>query len=80
MLARSVSSRMPSTLAKSLISSYTTSAKIEDDVLFSTNGRRGLITLNRPKQLNALNHSMVLKIYPKLKEWKNDLELIVVKG
>ena len=29
-----------------------------DDVLFETRGASGLITLNRPKALNALTHEM----------------------
>ncbi|KXJ18578.1 3-hydroxyisobutyryl-CoA hydrolase, mitochondrial [Exaiptasia diaphana] len=42
----------------------------------------GLITLNRPKALNALNLSMIRKIYPVLKAWDQDPEvgLVIIKG
>lgn len=36
--------------------------------------------MNRPKALNALNLSMVKKIYPVLREWEKTKELVVMKG
>ena len=45
----------------------TSSANVEDDVLFEEKGGAKIIILNRPKALNALNLSMIKKIYPKIK-------------
>ncbi|KAJ8681667.1 hypothetical protein QAD02_017459 [Eretmocerus hayati] len=52
----------------------------ENDVLFEEIGSTGIIELNRPKALNALNLSMVQKIYPKLKEWEKTKNLVMIKG
>ena len=56
----------------------TTSAS--DEVLFEVKNRVGIITMNRPKQLNALNLSMIRQMYPKLKEWENKLDLVMIRG
>lgn len=37
------------------------------EVLLERKGCAGVITLNRPKFLNALNLSMIRQIYPQLK-------------
>lgn len=37
------------------------------EVLLERRGCAGVITLNRPKALNALNLSMIRQIYPQLK-------------
>ncbi|NXA07664.1 HIBCH protein, partial [Sapayoa aenigma] len=52
------------------------------EVLLEKRGGAGIITLNRPKALNALNFSMVQKIYPQIKMWEQDPEtfLIIIKG
>ncbi|OAD56782.1 3-hydroxyisobutyryl-CoA hydrolase, mitochondrial, partial [Eufriesea mexicana] len=52
----------------------------ENDVLFKDIGNKGVITLNRPKALNALNLSMVEKIYPVLKRWELSKELVIIEG
>lgn len=51
-----------------------------DDVLFEVKNDVGLITLNRPKALNALNTSMVLKIIPKLKEYETNVRMVIIQG
>ncbi|TVQ56750.1 MAG: enoyl-CoA hydratase/isomerase family protein, partial [Rhodobacteraceae bacterium] len=38
----------------------------EDDILFERRGRLGLVTLNRPKALNALTHPMALALEAQL--------------
>jgi enoyl-CoA hydratase len=45
---------------------------MNDDVLFSRRGGLGLITLNRPKAINALNHGMVTAIAEQLESWADD--------
>lgn len=58
------------------------SSQAEPDVLLDKVGRAGVITMNRPKVLNALNLSMIRQIYPKLKKWDQDLEtdIVIIKG
>lgn len=51
-----------------------------NDVIFENINNNGLITLNRPKQLNALNLSMVEKLYPVLRQWEKEKTLVLVKG
>ncbi len=59
---------------------------MEPTVLFTTHhgrqGQVGLITLNRPKMLNALTESMCIEIYTKLQEWEQDdqIKAIVICG
>ncbi|XP_026552686.1 3-hydroxyisobutyryl-CoA hydrolase, mitochondrial isoform X4 [Pseudonaja textilis] len=52
------------------------------EVLFEKRGCAGIITMNRPKALNALTLSMIQQIYPQLKKWEQDPEtyLILIKG
>lgn len=58
------------------------SSDADKEVLFDRIKNKGIITLNRPKSLNALNLNMVKQIYPKLKEWEEDPEtsMIIIKG
>lgn len=56
-----------------------------DQVLFDRRGpggRLGVITLNRPKQLNALTYAMIRAIARQLDQWRDDdtLEQIVLVG
>ncbi|GGF73511.1 enoyl-CoA hydratase [Azorhizobium oxalatiphilum] len=44
----------------------------EPEVLFERRGEAGIITLNRPKALNALTQGMVRVIDPQLRAWATD--------
>src|ERR1700736_5606971 len=43
-----------------------------DDILFERRGAAGLITLNRPQALNAVNHGMVTALAARLAAWASD--------
>lgn len=53
-----------------------------DEVLFEHSGRAGIITLNRPKALNALTLGMVDAMDAQLRQWRSDpaVELVIVRG
>ncbi|XP_078084721.1 3-hydroxyisobutyryl-CoA hydrolase, mitochondrial isoform X1 [Mustelus asterias] len=59
-----------------------TNASLEKEVHLAKSGCAGIITLNRPKALNALNLSMIRQIYPQLKKWEQDdeISLVIIKG
>ncbi|MFG2899984.1 enoyl-CoA hydratase/isomerase family protein [Streptomyces zaomyceticus] len=52
------------------------------DVLLRTEGRAGFITLNRPRAINALTHTMVLAIDAALTAWEDDpaVPTVVIEG
>lgn len=52
------------------------------DIIIRKDGRAGLITLNRPKALNALTWGMCLAIEAALDDWRTDhhVELILIDG
>lgn len=54
----------------------------DDTVLCDTRGRTGVITLNRPKALNALTHPMVLRISEALTGWEHDpsVDQVLIRG
>ncbi|MEU9232449.1 enoyl-CoA hydratase/isomerase family protein [Streptomyces subrutilus] len=57
--------------------------KTEDDtVLFDIEGRTAVITLNRPKALNALTHPMVRRMAEALAAWERDpaVHQVLVRG
>jgi enoyl-CoA hydratase len=51
-------------------------------ILFETRGALGLITLNRPKALNALTHGMCIGMLKTLEEWARDegIKTIAIRG
>jgi enoyl-CoA hydratase/carnithine racemase len=51
-------------------------------ILFETRGALGLITLNRPKALNALTHGMCIGMLKTLEEWARDesVKTIAIRG
>jgi enoyl-CoA hydratase len=54
----------------------------QPEILFEKRGHAGLITLNRPKALNALTLTMVRLMHPQLAEWARDPEIahVVVRA
>lgn len=58
------------------------SSQPEPEVLLQKVGRAGVITMNRPKVLNALNLNMIRQIYPQLKKWEadGDTDLVIIKA
>ncbi|MEL6574344.1 MAG: enoyl-CoA hydratase/isomerase family protein [Pseudomonadota bacterium] len=53
-----------------------------DEIRFERRGRLGLVTLNRPKALNALTHAMVLALEAVLDRWAADasVEVVAITG
>jgi enoyl-CoA hydratase/carnithine racemase len=53
-----------------------------DDICFERIGKAGVVTLTRPKALNAVNHRMVQALSAALSAWEKDsaVELVVIKG
>ncbi|WP_420174509.1 enoyl-CoA hydratase/isomerase family protein [Luteococcus sp. OSA5] len=49
-----------------------------DEVLAEVRGRAGVITLNRPKAMNALNQTMVDALVQVLDQWRDDDDVAVV--
>ena len=54
----------------------------ESDILFEVKDGLGVITLNRPKALNALTHGMILEMEKVLPGWEKDaaIKAVVVRG
>ncbi len=54
----------------------------EAEVLFAREGVAGIVTLNRPKALNALTLDMVRAIHPQLRAWAVDpaVRLVIIEG
>ncbi|XP_071384496.1 3-hydroxyisobutyryl-CoA hydrolase, mitochondrial isoform X1 [Centroberyx affinis] len=64
------------------IQGHMMSSQAAPEVLLENVGNAGVITLNRPKVLNALNLPMIRHIYPQLKKWEKDDEtdIVIIKG
>ena len=52
------------------------------EILFEVKNSTGVITLSRPKALNALNLNMAIQLSKKLKEWEDDnaVERVILLG
>ena len=52
------------------------------DILFDRVGRVGLITLNRPRALNALTWGMTRRMRARLRQWRSDpgVRAVVIRG
>jgi len=55
---------------------------MDAEILFERRGAAGLVTLNRPKALNAVSHAMVLALRAQLEAWANDdaVTRVIVTG
>jgi enoyl-CoA hydratase len=53
-----------------------------DEILFAREGRLGVVTLNRPGALNALNRAMCVALHRQLMDWamEDAVEAVVVEG
>lgn len=53
-----------------------------DEIRFEIEGYAGVVTLNRPKALNAVTHTMVRALAEALKAWHDDdrVRLVVIRG
>ena len=54
----------------------------EPEILFEQRGVLGLVTLNRPKVLNALTYNMVKQLHPQLEAWAVDdgIKAVVIRA
>lgn len=73
--------RGPVSLQAHLVRAMSTEAE-SNDVLLERVGNKGVITLNRPKALNALSLEMIRQIYPVLKKWDTDpeMKMVIIKA
>jgi len=65
---------------KTLLKASMSSAPKEESVIFESKNHKGIITLNKPKSLNAINYDMVTKILSKLEEWETTQQMVIIKG
>lgn len=57
-----------------------TMATSTESVIMQDVGDKGVIILNRPQALNALNYEMIQLIHPRLKEWETTKSMVIIKG
>ena len=48
-------------------------APVSTDIQFERRGTAGIVTLNRPRALNALTLEMVRALFAQLKAWRDDV-------
>ncbi|XP_045120228.1 3-hydroxyisobutyryl-CoA hydrolase, mitochondrial-like isoform X2 [Portunus trituberculatus] len=72
--------RLSTVVRPLLLHARTMAAAPEPPVILQDVGDKGVITLNRPKALNALNHQMIQLIQPRLKEWESSKSMVIIKG
>lgn len=55
---------------------------MSEDVVVERRGRLGIITLDRPRAMNALTHGMVLAVLDALDAWRDDdaVRTVVIRG
>ncbi|KAK5974013.1 3-hydroxyisobutyryl-CoA hydrolase mitochondrial [Trichostrongylus colubriformis] len=80
MLPASIFARFPRLHLQNLCQMAMSTAPSE--IIVEKQGTKRILTLNRPKALNALNLSMCREIYPRFREWEDagDVDLIILKG
>uniref|UniRef100_A0A1Y9HAB9 3-hydroxyisobutyryl-CoA hydrolase, mitochondrial n=1 Tax=Anopheles farauti TaxID=69004 RepID=A0A1Y9HAB9_9DIPT len=76
-LSRSTREVIAPSLCRTMSSSGDTKNSL---VLTEEVGSKGVITLNRPKALNAINLEMVQLIYEAMKRWENSKHLVIIKS
>ena len=70
-------------LARNMVASPMLIISRKQSVMSSVRGTVGILTLNRPKALNALNLEMIRTLTPLLKQWetgKEGVEVVLIKG
>ncbi|RWS25539.1 3-hydroxyisobutyryl-CoA hydrolase-like protein, partial [Leptotrombidium deliense] len=67
-------------LSSRIMSTVTPSSN--DEIILDRIGNKGIVTINRPKHLNALNLDMIRKLYPQLRKWEmdNTMKMVIIKG
>lgn len=73
-------SQTESAVRKFCTGKFMNQQKTDDVVIAEVINGKGILTLNRPKALNALNLPMATKVKQKLKEWENEMQFVIVRG